>query len=84
MRSVQGMIFTIKDGFVPGIVSIDDGIIKGVEFFDDEKLASDQRKKYVIPGLIDMHMHGCMSFDTCDASYESLKHIWCSLNICLG
>ena len=75
MRSVQGMIFTIKDGFVPGIVSIDDGIIKGVEFFDDEKLASDQRKKYVIPGLIDMHMHGCMSFDTCDTSYESLKHM---------
>ena len=75
MREIKGRIFTTENGFMPGKLIIDKGIITDIEIFDDDRLTDDQRSKYVIPGLIDMHMHGCMSYDTCDASLESLKHM---------
>ena len=27
---------------------------------------------YLIPGLMDIHFHGCVGYDFCDASIESL------------
>lgn len=30
---------------------------------------------YLIPGLIDIHFHGCMGYDFCDATSQSLKAI---------
>ena len=32
---------------------------------------------YVIPGLVDIHTHGCAGYDFCDADRESLKEIAC-------
>ncbi len=75
MREITGRVFTIKDGFVPGKVVIDKGIITDIKLIDENMLTDDQKSRLIIPGLIDMHMHGCMSFDTCDASYESLAHM---------
>jgi N-acetylglucosamine-6-phosphate deacetylase len=33
----------------------------------------DAEGKYLIPGLIDIHTHGAMGFDTCDAAEEGLN-----------
>lgn len=30
---------------------------------------------YVIPGLIDIHFHGCMGYDSCDGTKEALEEI---------
>lgn len=30
---------------------------------------------YAIPGLIDLHLHGCMGYDFCDHTEEALHHI---------
>ncbi|WP_026669754.1 N-acetylglucosamine-6-phosphate deacetylase [Butyrivibrio sp. AE3006] len=56
--------FTKKDIFTDG------------EFFsekssDDEVM--DASGCYVIPGLVDIHVHGCMGSDFCDATAESIE-----------
>jgi N-acetylglucosamine-6-phosphate deacetylase len=33
----------------------------------------DAQGKYLIPGLIDMHFHGCMGMDVCDATEEAVQ-----------
>lgn len=30
---------------------------------------------YAIPGLIDVHLHGCMGYDFCDGSFEAIEKI---------
>ncbi|MCR5469237.1 MAG: N-acetylglucosamine-6-phosphate deacetylase, partial [Lachnospiraceae bacterium] len=35
----------------------------------------DATEKYVIPGLVDIHSHGAMGHDFCDADVEGLKAI---------
>ncbi len=30
---------------------------------------------YVIPSLVDMHLHGCMGYDVCDGTYEAIAQI---------
>lgn len=36
-----------------------------------EEAVLDAQGGYVIPGLIDIHLHGCVGVDFCDASHES-------------
>ena len=35
----------------------------------------DAKGMYVIPGLLDVHFHGCVGYDTCDASKEAFDKI---------
>lgn len=35
----------------------------------------DANGKYIIPGLIDLHVHGCKAYDAMDASDEALRQI---------
>lgn len=42
------------------------------ESSDDDKLV-DAEGNFVIPGLIDVHVHGCHNSDFCDATYESIN-----------
>ncbi len=30
---------------------------------------------YAVPGLIDLHFHGCMGYDFCDGTYQALEQI---------
>lgn len=30
---------------------------------------------YAIPGLIDLHLHGCMGYDFCDGTSEAIRQI---------
>ncbi|AEB76719.1 N-acetylglucosamine-6-phosphate deacetylase [Clostridium botulinum] len=56
-------------------ILIEDGLIKDIQ--DDIKCESsiDLRDYILIPGLIDIHSHGAMGFDTMDASYEAINEI---------
>ncbi|SDB23284.1 N-acetylglucosamine-6-phosphate deacetylase [Pseudobutyrivibrio sp. YE44] len=72
----NGKIFRDDKGFVEEDLLIYDGKIT-----DDVAKASldgkiiDASGKYVIPGLVDIHSHGAVGHDFCDASAEGLKEI---------
>ena len=38
---------------------------------DEGDMVIDAKGMYVIPGLLDIHFHGCVGYDACDASKES-------------
>ncbi len=83
-------IFTEDGSFVPGQVSLEDGIIKRVEYtgkttapqvgMESSRKADeyssgrviDGKGAYLIPGLIDIHLHGCMGEDFCDGNRKAL------------
>ena len=75
MKIINGSVFLEDGKFDEVDVVCKDGLISGIgqditsssdtEIFD----ASDC---YVIPGLCDIHLHGCMSFDACDGTKEAL------------
>lgn len=45
------------------------------ECSEDEEIVVDGEGAYAIPGLIDLHFHGCMGADVCDGTPEALKKI---------
>ncbi|SOC17031.1 N-acetylglucosamine-6-phosphate deacetylase [Pseudobutyrivibrio ruminis] len=75
MKIINGSVFLEDGKFDEVDVVCKDGLISDIgqditsssdtEIFD----ASDC---YVIPGLCDIHLHGCMSFDSCDGTKEAL------------
>ena len=75
MKIINGSVFLEDGKFDEVDVVCKDGLIADIgqdvasssdtEIFD----ASDC---YVIPGLCDIHLHGCMSFDACDGTKEAL------------
>ena len=62
--------FTKKDLYVSDGVITDD-----IEKALKDGKTIDASGKYVIPGLIDIHSHGAVGHDFCDASEEGLKEI---------
>ncbi|MFI3175089.1 MAG: N-acetylglucosamine-6-phosphate deacetylase [Bacillota bacterium] len=56
---------------------------KGVLYITDEKITESETDGvtingeglYAIPGLIDLHFHGCMGYDVCDGTEEALEKI---------
>lgn len=73
----NGMVYTKEFKFEPKNIKICDGKI--VEISDKEIAADgseeviDAEGLMVIPGLTDVHFHGCVGYDFCDASEESIS-----------
>lgn len=57
--------FEVKDLYLEGDLLTEQA---GGEVLDASGL-------YVIPGLIDIHFHGCMGYDFCDATKEAIEVI---------
>lgn len=75
MREINGLVFTKDLGYRPGKIIINKNhIIEKIEFYDDEMKEIVPKQK-IIPGLIDIHMHGAAGYDFCDASIEALENI---------
>lgn len=81
MKILNGQIYTTDFVFKQGNIKIQDTQIKELEyttkssansFANDEIDATDC---YIIPGLIDIHFHGCAGYDFCDGTKEALDAI---------
>lgn len=71
MRIQNVRVFTEEKTFVNGEIAIADGMFAAQA--DGEVL--DGEGCYAIPGLVDVHFHGCVGHDFCDGSEEAVKAI---------
>lgn len=74
------LVYTEQHEFVRGSISFEDGIIREVSLTEDDTVdaaAGDalagEDDLYAIPGLVDIHFHGCMGADLCDAEPDTIK-----------
>lgn len=74
-------IYTEEGNFKTGEVQIEEGRIKNVceslIAASDGADCLDGKGCYLIPGMIDIHLHGCRGYDFCDADLEALREIAC-------
>lgn len=75
MRQIRGIMYTENFCFEAGLLTIDGDRILSVEKCDEEDLTAEQRERYILPGLIDIHFHGCAGYDICDGTAEALRAI---------
>lgn len=71
----NGWVFTDQNIFKKMDLKIDNGLITKLFETDTETEESDiidAEGQYVLPGLIDIHIHACASRDFCDGTEESL------------
>lgn len=66
-------VFTEDKTFEDGEIVIRDGVIS--EEKEDAGEVIDGEGCYAIPGLIDIHFHGCKGYDFCDGTKEALQEI---------
>lgn len=78
MQAVRNASFILKDGIVDsGALLYDDkiiGIVDENEIPEGTQII-DAEGGYVSPGFIDLHIHGYLGRDVCDASEESMRII---------
>lgn len=71
IKNVQ--LYTEDKFFEEGHIIINDGLFSEEEVQDDEVI--DGEGCYAIPGLIDVHFHGCVGADFCDGTPEAISKI---------
>lgn len=83
MKIIHGSVYTENNGFVQKDIEIRgryiaadsaENKIQGNEKDKDECII-DAADCYVIPGLTDVHLHGCAGYDFCDGTIEAMKAI---------
>ena len=72
MRIKNGWVFQENGTFAIGDIATREKKI--AEASHDEQVI-DAEHLYVIPGLTDIHLHGCMGYDFCDGTKEALDFI---------
>ncbi|WP_099467462.1 N-acetylglucosamine-6-phosphate deacetylase [Konateibacter massiliensis] len=68
----NGFVFQENSTFQKTDIAINEELLADVSTDGKEIDASGL---YVIPGLIDIHFHGCVGYDFCDGTSEALKNI---------
>ncbi|MGD6885277.1 N-acetylglucosamine-6-phosphate deacetylase [Staphylococcus shinii] len=73
----NGRIYTENETIAQGYIIIDNGKIAqiGTGEYQGELTTIDLKGQHVLPGFIDIHMHGGYGEDVMDASFEGLKHL---------
>lgn len=76
MHIKNGLIFT-KDCTLEllDIITEDDRIKSVTHNEKSENEVIDASGCFVIPGLTDIHFHGCIGYDFCDGNREAIKHM---------
>ncbi|MDE6219083.1 MAG: N-acetylglucosamine-6-phosphate deacetylase [Lachnospiraceae bacterium] len=77
-KIINGLVFKECGSFVPETVYICDEKIVSQETYHKtggDETVIDAAGNYVIPGLTDIHFHGCMGSDCCDGTVEALHTI---------
>ena len=72
MKIINGLVFRGKHGFAKETLYVENGRFS--DSSSDETIL-DAEGCYVIPGLIDIHFHGCVGHDFSDASLDGLKEM---------
>lgn len=75
--------YTEENRFVDGEIYIKDGVFLSEEERKKEEINGeiaieeiiDGEGCYAIPGLIDLHFHGCKGYDVCDGTREAMEQI---------
>lgn len=74
IKNVQ--IFGEDKCFTPGAVEVKDGRFTAVGNISEEAdEVIDGEGCFAIPGLVDIHFHGCVGDDFCDATPEAIAHM---------
>ena len=69
-------VFTQENKFVKGNVAIENGrFLHVLEEADEDDEIVDTAGLIMIPGLVDIHFHGCQGADMCDGTEEALDVI---------
>ena len=77
-KIINGLVFQEEGSFKPSSVYMLDERIVTEEAYREasgEESLTDAAGGYVIPGLTDVHFHGCMGSDCCDGTVEALQTI---------
>ncbi|MBQ7154073.1 MAG: N-acetylglucosamine-6-phosphate deacetylase [Synergistaceae bacterium] len=69
----DGNVFCKDNHFHKGSIAISEGIITDTVYSDAQII--DAEGLYVIPGLTDIHFHGCAGHDFCEATTEAFRAI---------
>ena len=81
MRIINVQVYTEEGVFVPGEIvteneKISKVIIDGVKSGNvEDSEVVDGEGAYAIPGMIDIHFHGCKGYDFCDGTRETFEEI---------
>lgn len=67
----NGLVLDKSFRFVETDVEVKDGKITHIGKCDGNQDVVDCKGKYVIPGFVDIHTHGCGGADACDATIEA-------------
>ena len=66
------LVFTENKKFEEGTIYIENGVFTNRANCVDDKEVIDGEGCYAIPGLIDIHFHGCVGADFCDGTKEAI------------
>ena len=77
----NALVFTLDQGFVNKEVKIKDGRFTDEDIVEDTVI--DAQGNYLIPGLVDIHFHGCAGHDFSDGTPEALQAIG-AYELCQG
>lgn len=74
----NGLVFHHESGFQKEELKLADGriekIASGLEMAENEEMI-DAAGCYVLPGLVDIHFHGCAGHDFCEGTKEAIRVI---------
>ena len=77
-KIINGLVFQEEGRFQPASVYLcDDRIVSEETYLSTEgdETLTDAEGNYIIPGLTDIHFHGCIGSDCCDGTVEALRTI---------
>ncbi|MCR5268248.1 MAG: N-acetylglucosamine-6-phosphate deacetylase [Lachnospiraceae bacterium] len=60
-------------GFLPGEIEYESGKITRVTVLSETGLSAGERDTFILPGLVDIHLHGCMGVDFCNCTPKDLS-----------
>lgn len=68
----NGLVYRTNEFVKEDLFVVGDKVAKAASC---DEIVIDAEDKYVIPGLVDVHFHGCAGYDFCDGTMEAIEKI---------
>lgn len=73
---IQNILLDENNNYESGGISSPKKAVEGRKYSaGEEEIEMDGQGAYCIPGMIDLHFHGCMGYDVCDGTKEAVHEI---------